>query len=84
VNTWIARDAPLLGEEQPAKEASLRLLGIGLEVGVGLFERRGDLALLVELLRFAQVVGGCGPRGRGDPKAGREEAGTDGHAAIIC
>ena len=73
-------DLLLLGEDESAEEAALRLARLCLEVGVHAFHRRLEPALRVELLRLAQVVGGCGGGATGECQ--REGDDDDGQAQV--
>ena len=84
--------ALLLGEDEALEEAPLRIARLRFQECLDLVERRLQLALAVEFLRFAQVVGGRRPREHGDgSERGRVEAREREttqeavqHRAIIC
>ena len=67
------------GEDHPAREASLRILGLRRQVGVDLGQRLRQLLLSDQFLRIRQVVG---QRDRGsDGKAETGEEGGEGQWA---
>ncbi len=72
----------LLGEEQALEEPALRLARLRLQIGVDLLHGRLHLALAVEFLRLAQVVGGSGERAA--CKGHRQRGDGGGKAPVRC